>query len=284
MPSDEIIISEKKFTEFLSARYSRTTTNTYLTLFKAYAKHLTTQSAINDFNKGTLRMGKNLNKDKGYREREIEGSNPCHKGFLKSYIECFKLPFQIIKSRMKKGKQQTKIKYLEKKQIDQLINNIEDEWISILVRLMFETGLRLRELINTKVKNINLNERTISGIGKNGKQFITKFSPKSRTLLQKYLQQNKREHPFHYNNNPQEDHPRRFWYYLKKAGKLLNIENLHPHMIRHSLGHHLRADKKFDLQQIKTKLRHSQLETTSIYTTADNTEVDNKIDQEVFEK
>jgi site-specific recombinase XerD len=55
-------------------------------------------------------------------------------------------------------------------------------------------------------------------------------------------------------------------------------------MIRHSLGHHLRVDKGFDLEQIKEVLRHSDISTTSIYTKATGEEVKEKMRTEVFEE
>ena len=54
-------------------------------------------------------------------------------------------------------------------------------------------------------------------------------------------------------------------------------------MIRHSLGHHLRANLKWDLKQIQVKLRHSKLETTGIYTDASKEEVREKMEKEMFD-
>jgi len=78
-------------------------------------------------------------------------------------------------------------------------------------------------------------------------------------------------------------HPARsFQYWLKKECKLLGIDNVHPHRLRHALGHHLSADLGFDLLEVKEKLRHATVATTQIYAKRSKEEVDKKIDKEMY--
>jgi len=255
-----------KFNRYLKLRYSPSTIKQYMSALVSYSNLLNSQDELDQF-------------------LIDKGDNPFYRGFIKSYIECYKLPFDIVKSKKKGQGLKKQHKFLTKNQIDDIIDN-SNEWISLMVRLYFETGLRLRELIETDKDDINIVERTIEGMGKGNKPFKVRFSPTSAALIQKYFDGEQfhklKAKPFHLSLEDK-DHARSFYYYLKKQCDALGIPNVHPHRIRHALGHYLRVDKGWDLQQIKVKLRHTKLETTEIYTEATQKEVDDKMDEEVFE-
>jgi|SRR3972149_816047 len=258
---------DEQFKTYLKLRYNRYTVYQYFRAYLSYADRLISQKDIDNF-----LVEKSYNK----------GNNPFYTGFLKAFKECFKLPFEITKSKKKNKAPKKTYKFLSKYTIDGIIENTTPR-ISLLVRLYWETGLRLRELINAHWDSIDLEERTISGIGKGNKPFKVKFSKGITKRLYKYLNQNQREQPFH-EDDSKKDHAKAFWYKLKKECKELGIENMHPHRIRHSLGRHLRADKGFDLVQVKKILRHSSITTTEIYADATEEEVQQKMENEVFNK
>jgi len=209
-------------------------------------------------------------------------NNPFYIGFLKSYIDCFKLPYKITKSKRKTPKSNKEYKFLTKNQVMLIINN-STSWVSLLTRLFFETGLRLRELVDIERKGIDLVEGTLSGIGKGNKPFKMSISQKSVSLLAQYIQNNYL-YPLH-SDMSNKNHARSYAYHLSKESKdIIGIEKVHPHMLRHALGHHLRVDKHFDLKQIQRVLRHIRLETTGIYTEATAQEVRDKMKKEVFDE
>ncbi len=258
----------KKFAQYLDFNYNENTAKQYLGAFKRSAHLLGSQTDIDMF-----LLDKVYNKS----------NNSFYKSFLRAFIECFELPYIIKKPRRRLPKIEKDYKFLTKEQVDRIINGTTP-YISLLSRLYFETGLRLRELINVRRDDINLTERTLSGMGKGNKPFVVKFSYKSQGLLQEYMRDNSRELPFHC-EYPIKDHAKSFWYYLRKECKeRLSMKNVHPHRFRHALGHHLRVDKGFDQQQIRVKLRHADTRSTDIYTVATVQEVDDRMDEEVFEK
>lgn len=201
------------------------------------------------------------------------------------------------------------IKFLTKEQMDMIIAKTSLK-TSLLVRLMFETGLRLNETLNLKRKDIDLDKRTVSGTGKRGKTFDEPFSIETGKLLAFYLPERRKEiklieqimeeeiikkplkkifplnkedlllYPFHYENT--QHHDKKFYKVLKKECEALDILGVHPHRIRHSLGHYLRADMHWDLMQVREKLRHDNITTTQIYSTATKEEVDKKIKKDLF--
>lgn len=265
-----LFIMDNKVEQFqryleIESDYSKSTIRQYLWAMVSFSNNLNSQKDIEDF------VAKKV-----YQRT----NNPFYKGFLKAYIDCFKLPYTLPKSKRKKSKQHKEYKFLTKDQV-MLIINKSTPWVSLLTRLFFETGLRLRELVNIERKGIDLVDGILSGIGKGNKTFNLAISHKSVSLLAQYIQ-NDFIYPLH-NDMSDKDYARSYAYHLsKEAEDIIGIEKVHPHMLRHALGHHLRVDKKFDLKQIQRVLRHSKLETTGIYTEATEKEVRDKMREEVF--
>jgi len=247
--------------------YSTTTINSYTGLFNKHIENLVSVKGLEKFVPKTRR-------------------NPMYKGFLNAYLTCFDIPYKIPKAKRKVGRYTKQYKFLTKEEINKMIKELPP-YLSLMVRLYFDTGLRLRELIDARWENIDPLARTIKGVGKGGKPFNERYSSTTAKLLRwyvlQYLTNEELEYPFH-RGRRNKDHARSFWYYLKKECEKIGIEKVHPHRIRHALGHHLRADKGFDIQQIKVKLRHSSISSTEIYTDATKEEVEKKIEEEVFEE
>jgi len=265
MNEEKEISGKEQFEKYLKLRYSPSTIKQYLEAYLRHRDYLLSQKEIDDF-----LIEKVFSKN----------HNPFYIGFLKSYIDCFKLPFKITKSKQKGKGLRRKPKFLKKEDIKNIIEN-SDPYISIMVRLYFETGGRLNEIINTHWNDINLKERTIEGVGKGNKPFILRFSNKTAKLLYIYLERNQREFPFH--KKPGLERPdKSFYYYLKKQGKILGIANLHPHRLRHSTGYYLTSVLGWNLEQVRIFLRHSDISTTQIYATATEEEIKRKAEKEFF--
>jgi len=256
-------IDKNEFHEWLKLTYNHNTIKQYLSAYNKYEYVFIDDKAFKKF----------------VREKiNNPNANPFYKGFFKAVNDCFNLGIEIPKSRMKRSKTEKEYKFLTLNQIKRIIDN-SDEWIGLLVRLFFETGLRLRELIDAEKKNIDLTERTIKGIGKGNKPFIVKFTNKTLPLVKKWIEKHPFKHPFHKDEN-KKDWGKYFWRQLKNKGEQIGIDHLHPHRIRHALGHYLRAERGWDLMQIKKKLRHSNLETTGIYSSATQKEIDDLFEKE----
>lgn len=258
-------ISRQVYVDYLQYNYSDTTAKLYLWAFDKYHRGLLTKSGIQDYL---------------VEKCFSESRNPLYMGFLKSFIQCFNMPYSVMKPKKRLPKKPIYYKFLTKEEVDYLISHLP-QYYSMMVRLLFETGLRRNELINTKRSDINLEKRYIEGIGKGGKHYRTNFSINSKDLLTRYLAKRTNEYPFHRGNG--KDYPRSFYYYLKKACDDIGAEDIHPHRLRHALGHHLSIDKEMPIQVVKAKLRHSSINSTEIYTVATKEETDERIEKEVFE-
>ena len=109
------------------------------------------------------------------KSKKDQKVNPIYLGFAKCVIDCFNLELMIPKDTRKNRSLQKKPKFQSKEEIDIIISKSSYR-TGLLVQLFFETGLRLKELFNAKREDINLDKRTISGIGKGNKDFEEKFS------------------------------------------------------------------------------------------------------------
>jgi integrase len=282
---------EQKFKTYLQLRYSPSTINQYFKQYKKFVKEYGLKAGQEEINHFMITYVYGT-------ELEPKSNNPFYKGFITSIVNCFKIKAKIPKSHRKgQHDKKKKYKFLTKQEVDLLINKLEQPF-SLVIRLMFETGLRLRELVHCHTAQIDLENRTIVSVdqlekelkrvvrgsmGKGNKSFKVKFSTKTANLLDDYLLVCKNEHyPFFLGRKNTKDQGRSFYNQLLFRCKKLGFTNIHPHRIRHSLGHFLRADAGFDLEQIRVKLRHARLETTQIYTVATDDEVDDLIDKKVF--
>ena len=264
---------QQEFQDYLNRHYkNEKTKHQYASCMRKYLNNISTvidQKAIDDFNRK-------------YKPTIINQT------FLKHLIECFeikniKLPKQRDKNQnIQKRKQ---YKFLTPEQIKLMIKKLPFE-LSIKVSLLYDTGMRLDELMQLQRKNIDLQNNKLYGIGKGNKEFELLFSNLTKEGLKLYLRVYKSETPF---KDSRLKHPgKKFWRELKMECDKLeihppNTKGVHPHMIRHSLGHNLRVHQGFDLEQIREQLRHEDITTTSIYATATKEEVQRKM-KEVFDK
>ena len=144
--------------------------------------------------------------------------------------------------------------------------------ISIL-EILYGSGLRLSEVSNLNLNDIDLTKRTVTVLGKGNKQRQVPLSLNSKEILQEYIQ-NQRKLLIKRNSEPA--------LFLNKFGKRLSnrsIQNLvkskakiaglpkrvHTHMIRHSFATHL-LDGGADIRIVQMLLGHSSPDTTQIYT------------------
>ena len=257
-----------KFNRYVSLAYREgsNTSKQYNWAFRKFGPVLTTEQQLDYFVVTYLRGAK---------------KNPFYSGFLKAFMECFEIEYKFPKdlSKAKNYEGEKRHKFLSYKDVQRIIQGTTP-YVSLMCRIYFDTGLRLRELMNVKIDDIYIDDRAIEGIGKNGKPFREKMSQHTMDLLSNYLA-SAPDSEFPFQVRSCSDHAKSFWYFLKKECKQLGIDNVTPHRLRHSLGRHLLLNG-FGLEKIATKLRHSRVDTTRIYASSTKEEVDKQIDDQVF--
>lgn len=137
----------------------------------------------------------------------------------------------------------------------------------LILEMLYATGMRVGELENVKISDINFYDNSIKILGKGNKERIVYFGEYAREILDMYL--NMRDDGCEYlfiNKNKERLTSRGVRYILNKLidQTSLNLK-VSPHMIRHSFATHL-LNEGCDLLSVQELLGHSSLKATQIYT------------------
>ncbi|MEG2070259.1 MAG: tyrosine-type recombinase/integrase, partial [Bacteroidales bacterium] len=135
------------------------------------------------------------------------------------------------------------------------------------------TGMRLSELINIKLQDIDFYECTIKVLGKRNKERIIPFGSNLKDILIKYL--NRYDKKFGELNNNRyifvglkgnRIYPKAVYKIVRKyLDMVTTIDKRSPHVLRHTFATHL-LNNGADINAIKEILGHSSLSATQIYT------------------
>ena len=171
--------------------------------------------------------------------------------------------------------------YLSKKEIDELLKSNRERQDELMLRdqtileISFFCGLRVEELANLSIQDVDLNRRIVRVFGKGRKERLVPFTLDCQKTFKQYLSQcrpllyEKSLTPttaFILNNRGEKLTTRGIQFIFKDIEKKANVPyELHPHMLRHSFATHL-LENGADLRLIQELLGHSSINATQIYT------------------
>ena len=146
-----------------------------------------------------------------------------------------------------------------------------------MLELMYSSGLRVSELINLELSDMDLNNNYVRCFGKGSKERIVPVGEYSSKYLSIYINEYRDSMKKGYytekiflNNHGKEMTRQGFFKIIKKIAKDKDInKNITPHMLRHSFATHL-LNNGADLRTIQEMLGHSSISTTQIYTNVTN--------------
>lgn len=177
-------------------------------------------------------------------------------------------------------------KFLKESELDKIFDNCSmdnpiNERNTLIIELLYSTGIRVSELVNIKVKDISRQDKVIKILGKGNKERIVMYNNHTKKALDTYL-----EDGYKYLNKKNSE-----YLILNKNGTKLSdryvrviIDNIvrkaqldikiSPHSIRHTFATDM-LDNGADLMTVKELLGHKSLNTTSIYTHITNKQIKN---------
>ena len=142
----------------------------------------------------------------------------------------------------------------------------------LILEMLFATGLRVSELSNIKIKDIDFSEREIKIMGKGSKERIIPIGEFALEYLSLYIDKVRRcnvGYKTKYVCLNKEGKPisrQYFWRKVKEYALRANIyTEISPHTLRHSFATHL-LENGANLREVQEMLGHSKIETTQIYT------------------
>lgn len=137
-----------------------------------------------------------------------------------------------------------------------------------MIDLLYSTGIRVGELVNLNIGDINFEERECIVYGKGNKQRKVYFDAKAKVHLKRYLEQRNdyNDALFVTLDSPFERLKiSGVEIRLRKLGQLASLDQrVHPHKFRRSMA--TRAiDKGMPIEQVQKLLGHQQIDTTMHY-------------------
>lgn len=161
--------------------------------------------------------------------------------------------------------------------LDIKLNTPFDYRNKAMLELMYSSGLRVSELVDLKLNNIDLDNGYVRCLGKGKKERIIPIGEIAIEYLKKYINEYRNSMKKGYytenvflNNHGKNITRQGFFLIIKNIAKEKNInKNITPHMLRHSFATHL-LNNGANLRTIQEMLGHSSITTTQIYTNVSN--------------
>ena len=156
--------------------------------------------------------------------------------------------------------------------IETILQSGLSELETVVIELLYSCGLRVSELVELKISDIDINSKYVRCFGKGSKERIVplgdkakntliKFFPIRDLLLKKYKINDKR---LLLTNDGRFLTRQDIYNLVHKKGKIVH-KNISPHTLRHSFATHL-LENGADLRVVQELLGHSDVSTTQLYT------------------
>lgn len=171
--------------------------------------------------------------------------------------------------------------YLSEQEVERLLQAAQTDQTAqgqrnkIMLYLLYVTGMRISELVQVKISDIQFDDAFIKIHGKGGKERMVPLPSSMMELLKTYI-----EHvhpklvslstdylfPVSYRKQVKCITRQAFWGILKTIwARTGNTRSISPHLLRHSLATHL-LKSGADLRSLQLLLGHEQVATVQIYT------------------
>lgn len=190
---------------------------------------------------------------------------------LSSFFSWMEEEDHILKSPMHRIHKIKTKKQVKEVITDEMIERLRDGCTCLrdlaMIDLLYSTGIRVGELVNLNIDDVNFEERECVVFGKGDKERRVYFDAKAKLHLQNYI------------NSRSDSNPALFTTLdapfdrlkisgveirIRELGRNLNLEKIHPHKFRRTMA--TRAiDKGMPIEQVQKILGHSQIDTTMQY-------------------
>ena len=158
------------------------------------------------------------------------------------------------------------------KEIEEMLHNNLTPLQEVIMELLYSCGLRVSELVNLKVSDIDLQSKYVRCFGKGSKERIIPIGETAKNVVKKYLpvrdllikKYNLTTKLLLILENGRLINRQDVYNFIHSQGKLIH-KNISPHTLRHSFATHL-IENGADLRIVQELLGHSDVSTTQLYT------------------
>lgn len=273
----------KDFTDYLTLEknYSKHTVTAYLKdleTFLAFASENYDYNTIKKVNYSVIRSWIVNLVDSGISNRTINRKMSSLKTYYKFLLKTQQIKENpLVKHKSLKTTSKLQVPFSEK-EINEVIEMLSKEEgfeglrNKLIVELFYATGMRRTELVNLKVSDISLAQKTIKVLGKRNKERIIPLIPSIVDSIEQYMQErtrleNIKDTAYLLLSKKGVKIYETFVYriinsYFSKASEKIKKS---PHILRHSFATHL-LNEGADLNAVKELLGHASLASTQVYT------------------
>ena len=143
---------------------------------------------------------------------------------------------------------------------------------ALIVELLYDCGLRVSELVNLKISDIDLKSKYIQCFGKGSKERVIPFGKKAKEAINKYLAVREiiiskyglKTKCLFIKDSGNVLTRQDVYNFVKKLGEKIH-KHISPHTLRHTFATHL-LENGADLRVVQELLGHSDVATTQLYT------------------
>ena len=163
-------------------------------------------------------------------------------------------------------------KVVSVKEIEEMLHNNLTPLEHVMMELLYSCGLRVSELVNLKLNDIDLSSKYVRCFGKGSKERIIPMGETAKSVIKEYLltrdllikKYNIDSKKLLIKDNGHFISRQDVYNFIHAQGKLIH-KNISPHTLRHSFATHL-LENGADLRIVQELLGHSDVSTTQLYT------------------
>jgi integrase/recombinase XerC len=269
---------QNKFITYLSSekRFSEHTIKSYTTDLKQFTSFLSSEfqiiDEINEISFQIIRTWIASLLEKGINPRSVNRKISTLKTYFKFLIREGKLiENPMIKVVAPKSKKRLPV-FVKEDQIASLLNEVqfEEGFVGqrnkLIIELFYVTGIRLSELINIKISDVDFNNQSIKVLGKRNKERIIPLSSTTINSLNNFIENNQKNHFLFTNLDGMKLYTKLVYRLVNKyIAKISSVNKKSPHILRHTFATHM-LNNGADINAIKELLGHANLSATQVYT------------------
>jgi len=231
-----------------------------------------TECSVNDINRNKIAVFIGYLRERNLAPTSIIRKIASLRGFFK-WTYSMNITTNNPSSTIEQPKVPQKLpKVVSLKEIEEMLHSDLLPVQSLIIELLYSCGLRVSELVNLNLTDIDMNSKYIRCFGKGskeriipiGKQAVEKlknYLPERELLIKKYNLSTKRLLIF---DSGRIANRQDIYSFIHERGKLIH-KNISPHTLRHSFATHL-LENGADLRVVQELLGHSDVSTTQLYT------------------
>ena len=269
---------QEKFVNYLSSekRFSEHTIVAYSTDLSQFIQFLSANFQIKDevseINFQIVRSWIASLLEEGVSPRSVNRKISTLKTYFRYLIrEQVILESPMLKVVAPKSKKRLPV-FIEEYQIESLLNEVkfDDGFVGerdkLIIELFYVTGIRLSELINIKVSDVDYNNNLIKVLGKRNKERLIPLSVSIINNIKLFTKKNDVNNYLFTNLGGTKVYTKLVYRVVKKyIGKISSINKKSPHILRHTFATHM-LNNGADINAIKELLGHANLSATQVYT------------------